>query len=95
MTVVYNKVGVASSWYILSPIVQKEDGERNDKRLKYTARPPKSLTSTFLRDQKQKKEDRLKAEEEKKREEEAARIAVRWSHPLHVGVVTCVCPPRS
>ena len=43
---------------------------------KYIARPPRDLTSKYIKQQEQKLIDQKKAEEAKKREEEAARIAV-------------------
>ena len=44
---------------------------------KYVARPPRDLTSKYIKQQEQKMIDHKNAEEAKRREEEAARIAVR------------------
>lgn len=68
--------------------LQEEPPTATKEKAKYTVRPPKDLSSQFLKLQEQKEKDRLAAEEKKKKEEEEARIAVRTNDDYES---TCTC----
>ena len=69
------------------------DEKEDAKKQKYAVRPPRDLTSKFIKQQQQKEKDLREAEERKRREEEEARIAVRMSTHENLTYPHSISPP--